>query len=286
MYNSLLCRNFIPTLKNNFKSSALQKEGIDLNTAVHLLESLREYVQGLRDRYSAFEDEAKEITEQENYARDNRRGRQRKRFHDEIGDEVDALEEVSAGESYRINNYLPIIDSLTSALSKRIAAYSGLSEKFSFFAQLGVGKISDDNLRSAAKHLVNCYPEDLEPELELELVHFNAFLKGLRNRGALSRDKISEIDMLQLIIDNAGGELFANVSIALKLYLCMFVTNCKGERSFSKLKLILSYLRNCMGQKRLASLAILSIESQLSRNINFSSLIDAFAAEKARRKTF
>ena len=61
-------------------SSALQKEGIDLNTAVHLLESLHEYVQGFRDRHSVFEDEAKEISRQEDYARDNRRRRQRKRF--------------------------------------------------------------------------------------------------------------------------------------------------------------------------------------------------------------
>ena len=66
--------------------------------------------------------------------------------------------------------------------------------------------------------------------------------------------------MLLLIVDNSVHELFANVLFALKLYLCMFVTNCKGERSFSKLKLILNYLRNSMGQKRLASLVVLSIE--------------------------
>ena len=45
-----------------------------------------------------------------------------------------------------------------------------------------------------------------------------------------------------------------------KLYLCVFVTNCKGERSFLKLKLILNYLRNLMGQKRLAPLAVLLLE--------------------------
>ena len=86
------------------------------------------------------------------------------------------------------------------------------------------------------KKLVKSYPEDLEPELETELVHFNVFLKGLQKGGALSDDKISEYDMLLLIVDDSIDELFANVSIELKLYLCMFVTNCKGERSFSKLR--------------------------------------------------
>ena len=92
--------------------------------------------------------------------------------------------------------------------------------------------------------MVESYPEDLDPELETGFEHFNAFLKGLRKGEALSDDKISEYDMLLLIVDNSVHELFANILIALKLYLCMFVTNCKGQRWFSKLKLILNYLRN------------------------------------------
>ena len=41
-----------------------------------------------------------------------------------------------------------------------------------------------------------------------------------------------------------------------------------------------------MGQKWLASLAVLSIESQLLRSIDFYSVIDIFAENKARRKSF
>ena len=95
-------------------------------------------------------------------------------------------------ELYRINHFLPIIESLISARLQKIAAYSGVSKKFGFFTKLGLGKISNDDLCSATKKLVESYPEDLEPESETELVHFNAFLKNLRNGGALSDDKISE----------------------------------------------------------------------------------------------
>ena len=147
---------------------------------------------------------------------------------------------------------------------------------------LDLGKISDNDLCFTGKKLVKSYPEDLQPELETELVHFSVFLKGLQKGGALSDDKISDYDMLLLIVDNSIHELFANVSIELKLYLCMFVTNCKGGHSFSKLQLILYYLRNLMGQKRLVSLAVLSIESQLLRDIDFSSVIDIFAEDKTR----
>ena len=66
----------------------------------------------------------------------------------------------------------------------------------------------------------------------------------------------------------------------------MFVTNCTGERSFSKLKLILNYLRNTMGQERLSSLAILSIESEILRAIDMTDVVEKFIHQKARKKSF
>ena len=69
-----------------------------------------------------------------------------------------------------------------------------------------------------------------------------------------------------------------------KVYLCMFVTNCKGERSFSKLKLLKNHLRNTMGQDRLASLAVLAIENELLKTLDFSDVISDFAELKCRRK--
>ena len=55
------------------------------------------------------------------------------------------------------------------------------------------------------------------------------------------------------------------------------------ERSFSKLILIKNYSRSNMGQERLVELAILGIESDLAKSIDFDSIINLFAAEKARR---
>ena len=56
-----------------------------------------------------------------------------------------------------------------------------------------------------------------------------------------------------------------------------------GERSFSKLKLIKTYLRSTMNQDRLCSLSIISIESDIAKNINLTDMIKKFAENKARR---
>ena len=98
--------------------------------------------------------------------------------------------------------------------------------------------------------------------------------------------KLFEIDMFLQIIENELEEAFPNVTIMFKIYLCMFVTNCKGERSFSKLKLLKNHLRNTMGQDRLAALAILAIENELLKTIDFSDIISTFADQKSRRKAF
>ena len=42
--------------------------------------------------------------------------------------------------------------------------------------------------------------------------------------------------MFLIIHSNHWIDTFPNVEIALRIYLCMFATNCTGERSFSKLR--------------------------------------------------
>ena len=78
---------------------------------------------------------------------------------------------------------------------------------------------------------------------------------------------------------------FSDVCTALMLYLTIPVTVASAERSFSKLKLIKTYLRSSMGQERLSGLAILSIENCRARALDLSSVIKDFAELKARKVT-
>ena len=59
------------------------------------------------------------------------------------------------------------------------------------------------------------------------------------------------------------------------------IANC--ERSFSELKLILSYLRVSMGQDHLSDLALLSIERNEMEKCDFDQVIDKFATVKSRK---
>ena len=61
------------------------------------------------------------------------------------------------------------------------------------------------------------------------------------------------------------------------------LTNCTGERSFSVLKLIKNYLRSTMTQPRLASLALLSIESDMLRSLDHEAIINDFSVKKSRK---
>lgn len=66
----------------------------------------------------------------------------------------------------------------------------------------------------------------------------------------------------------------------------MIVTNCTGERSFSKLKRIKNDLRSTIRQTRLNSLSLLCIENELLKSVNFSTLIDDFCQQKCRKRVF
>ena len=66
---------------------------------------------------------------------------------------------------------------------------------------------------------------------------------------------------------------FPNAYIAFKILLTILVTVTSAERSFSKLKLIKSYLRLTMSQKRLSGLAILSIKKEMLEELKYKNLI-------------
>jgi hypothetical protein len=62
------------------------------------------------------------------------------------------------------------------------------------------------------------------------------------------------------------------------------VTNCSGERSFSRLKRIKNYISSTMSQERLSGLSILCIENDKLRLFDFDEIIDEIVARKVPRK--
>ena len=78
-------------------------------------------------------------------------------------------------------------------------------------------------------------------------------------------------------------EVYPNLWVALRIALTLPVTVASAERSFSKLKLIKTYLRSTMGQERLSGLAVISINGEVAQKLSYDDLISDFAAKKCRR---
>ena len=79
---------------------------------------------------------------------------------------------------------------------------------------------------------------------------------------------------------------FLNTCIAYRILLTIPVIVAFVEISFSKLKLIKSYLRSTISQERLSGLAILSIENEILEELEYKNLISQFALQKARKIYF
>ena len=94
----------------------------------------------------------------------------------------------------------------------------------------------------------------------------------------------SSLDALRFIYDHGLNTAVPNVAIALRIALTIPITVASGERSFSKLKLILkNYLRTTMTQERLNSLAMISIERDIVQSLDYLQFIAVFAANQSTK---
>jgi len=98
---------------------------------------------------------------------------------------------------------------------------------------------------------------------------------------------LSNVLLTYLINKKRVQESFPNVEIAIRMYLVLMISNsrsyCIAERSFSNMKLIRNRLRTSMCNGRLSHLVLMSIESDILREINLKDLVTEFAKKKLRK---
>jgi hypothetical protein len=78
-------------------------------------------------------------------------------------------------------------------------------------------------------------------------------------------------------------DYFPNATIAYRVLLTIPVTVASAERSFSKLKLLKSYLHSTMTQERLNALAVIAIESDMLEKIDYEDIIEDFISKNTMR---
>lgn len=257
-------------------SKTLQSQATDLNTAVQLLKSLASFVQSLRDQFDTFVVDGVERSGTEEFTRGSRRRKRNVRLAPlDYGHTPEV--ELDAKESFRISGYVAVIDVLLSQLEKRTNAYSEMSDRFGFLRALV--QLEVEQIRESCSKLVELYREDLSPDLTEEMIQFQAMMKESEPDSGRT-----ELEMYSFLIERKLTDTFPNVEVLLRIYLSLMVSNCSGERSFSKLKLIKNHLRSTMGQQRLVNLTIISTESDVLNSMQVDSIISEFAAAKSRRK--
>ena len=104
----------------------------------------------------------------------------------------------------------------------------------------------------------------------VSLTNKEDFLRRFNASGSsVISNSSSALAALKYIIQAKLVECFPNLYVALHTFLTILVAVATAEQSFSKLKLIKTFLRSTMTQSRLSSLAVLSIEREINRTIAY-----------------
>ena len=75
-----------------------------------------------------------------------------------------------------------------------------------------------------------------------------------------------------------------NLEVALRIFKCIAVANCSGERSFNALKRVKNFHRSTVKVKKLNDISLLHIENDVFNEIDTNLIIDKFIESKARKR--
>jgi len=181
-----------------------------------------------------------------------------------------------------------VLDKIAVEMNDRFQQLMQLNDNFGFLMDIKsfLGDAVDpEELTKGCADLQNAYPSNIKgSELLAEIEDCRALLlMRQQNSSDCSTLPQTSLDLLKFIVSFGGPDVFPNLRIALQILLTIAVSVATCERSFSKLKLIVNYLRSTMSESRLNGLAMLSVERDVARRIDFSEVIDRFAILKARR---
>ena len=81
-------------------------------------------------------------------------------------------------------------------------------------------------------------------------------------------------------------DCFPNATIAYSVMLTIPVTLASAEPSFSKFKLLKSYLHFTMTQEKLNTLAMIALESDMLEKIDYARIVKDFISKNVQRINF
>ena len=205
-----------------------------------------------------------------------RREIKRKRHFDENLDDTNAGTQ-SAEELFRISYFLPVVDQAISSLTTRFEQYQSYQQNFGFlFTSETLQSLDDTSLKSSCDNLGAVLTKDGKSDVDANELYVELkFLQDL-----IPKENMGPVEILKFL---KRHDCFPNASIAYRVLLTIPVTVASAERSFSKLKLLKSYLRSTMTQQRLNDLATIALESGLLEKIDYEHIIEDFISKNTTR---
>lgn len=263
----------------NKTSLSLQKDTLTMDVATKLFASLVDFIGNVKNNFDQYESSAKENFPDADYKDLSQRTKIRSSriaFYDGSAETI----QLTGKKKFKIETFLPMIDTLITHLKQRSDSYKEINQRFGFLSRLKT--IKSDELKNSCKEFAEMYHNDINTEeLESECLHLTQYLKTVQS----NENEISISELYHLLRTDKIEDTFPNVGIALRIFLSLMITNCSGERSFSKLNRIKNELRSTMLQEILNSLLLMSIESDILKEIDFEEVINDFAHQKSRKKS-
>ncbi|XP_058778205.1 uncharacterized protein LOC131652373 [Vicia villosa] len=263
----------------NFVSKLLQEKDMLIDVAMEKIKGLISFFEGYRETgfYKALIS-AKEIAVELNIAPTfpQRRIIKRKRQFDE--NLSTPAVELSEEESFRVNYFLYLVDQVVVSLNKRFEQYQEYESTFGFlFISHKLQSLDDATLKSCCSNFERVLKHNEQSDIDES--EFFAKLKSLREM--FPEEIINPTDILLFL---KGLDCFPNTIIAYRILLTIPVIVASAERSFSKLKLLKTYLWSTISLERLNGLTLIAVENDLSKRVKYEDLVDDFASKSVRRK--
>lgn len=185
--------------------------------------------------------------------------------------------EFTGEEGFRINYFLYLVNQAIVSLNNRFEQYQDYEKKIGFlFTSQKLQSLDDANLKSC----YNNFEKALQHNEQSDINGNELCVELNLLREILPREHMGPIDILKFL---KSLDCFPNTIIAYRILLIIPVTVAFADKSFSKLKLLKSYLRSTMVQERLNGLAMIAIENDVLETIHYEYLVDKFASKSVRR---
>jgi len=254
----------------------LQTSGLCLSQCTAAVKALKHFITENRDSLvNSSIDETKSICEEQDIQIECRI-RRKKKMPGELGEDsgLDSLNSLK-------REMFEATDQLREEIFSRSKQMENIASIFAILEHKYItNQVPLDELEPLAARISVKYDELNKDELIEEVSRLRRFLK---NVPASDQPNHTQIDILRFICKWRLTELLPNLYVALRLFLTISVSVASCERSFSKLKIIKSYLRSTMSDTRLSNLAILSIERERAEKIDFNDIMTNFASLKSRK---